>query len=206
MAIALWGLFAILSSYPFGLYLYYSVVPKTSQILGLSIQETSRALVANEKENIEVEDDLQAVVEIARDPNLPEGQYLNIPKIGVQTVIWEASNENYEQALRKGVWRVPEFADPSGSGQGRPMILAAHRFGYLDWNQDYRVKNSFYNLPELESGDEIEVVWGQRRYKYQINLVEEGTEIKDYSSDLILYTCKFLKSPVRIFAYADLVE
>ncbi len=206
MAMALWGMFALLSSYPVGLYLYYSVVPKTTQILAAALQETSREAVENQSEVVVVSEEIQAIAEIARDPSLPEGQFLNIPEIGVQTVIWEASNENFEQALRKGVWRVPEFSDPRQTGQGRPMILAAHRFGYLEWSQDYRLKNSFYQLPKLEPGDEIEIVWEQRRYKYQVKVVEEGTEIEDYSSDLILYTCKFLKSPIRIFVYADLVE
>ena len=86
------------------------------------------------------------------------------------------------------------------------MILAAHRFGYLEWTQSYRLKNSFYDLPKLESGNEVEIVWNQHRYTYKITKVEEGTEIKDYSSDLVLYTCKFLKSPIRIFVYADLVK
>ncbi len=205
MALALWGIFALLTSYPIGLYLYYSALPKTTEILGRSIQETSKQMVAEEVKVIPVTDP-QVIAEIARDPSLPDGYYLSIPDIGVQTVIWEANSDSFEQALRKGVWRVPEFADPTQAGTGRPMILAAHRFGYLEWTQSYRLKNSFYDLPKLESGNEVEIVWNQHRYTYKITKVEEGTEIKDYSSDLVLYTCKFLKSPIRIFVYADLVK
>ena len=204
MALALWGIFALLTSYPIGLYLYYSALPKTTEILGRSIQETSKQMVAEEVKVIPVTDP-QVIAEITRDPSLPDGHYLSIPDIGVQTVIWEANSDSFEQALRKGVWRVPEFADPTQAGTGRPMILAAHRFGYLEWTQSYRLKNSFYDLPKLESGNEVEIVWNQHRYTYKITKVEEGTEIKDYSSDLVLYTCKFLKSPIRIFVYADLV-
>jgi sortase (surface protein transpeptidase) len=208
MAMALWAMFALLSSYPVGLYLYYTAVPKTTEILGKALQETSKQIAAEEvkaaAQPVVVEPTV--VSEITRDPSLPDGHFLSIPRIGVETVIWEAPSDNYEQALRKGVWRTPEFADPTMSEQGRPMILAAHRFGYLEWQQSYRLKNSFYNLPKLKAEDEIEIVWNQHRYKYKIKMVKEATEIDDYGSDLILYTCKFLKSPIRIFVYADLVK
>lgn len=207
MAMALWGIFALLSSYPAGLYLYYTVLPKTTVLLGKELQDTGKVLTAaNEEKSPTGEIETQVVSEIARDPSLPDGHYLSIPRIGVETTLWEAPSDNYEDALRKGVWRVPELADPTLSGQGSPMILAAHRFGYLEWTQDYRIKNSFYYLPKLEPGDEMEVVWNQHRYKYQVTKVEEGTELNDLSSDLILYTCKFLKGPIRIFVHADLVK
>ncbi len=206
MSLALWGIFVILSSYPVGLYLYYSVVPKTTELLGKALTETSQQMV---KRSQAVEQpsvpQVEPVIEVTRDKSLPEGHYLSIPKIGVDTVIWEGEGDSYEKALRKGVWRVNDFADPE-SPLGRPMIVAAHRFGYVDWTQDYRIKNSFYNLPKLVNGDMVEIVWNQRRYTYQIQKVEEGTEISDYSSDLILYTCKFLVSPIRIFVYAKLIN
>lgn len=203
MALALWGIFAVLSSYPVGLYLYYSVVPKTVELLAKSLQQTSKEIIV-EARTAPVMVEPQLIDQVTRDTSLPEGHYLSIPKIGVDTILWESSSDSYEQVLRKGVWRVPEFADPTLVGQGRPMILAAHRFGYLEWTQAYRLKNSFYELPKLKAGDTIEVVWNQHRYSYKVSLVKEGTEIDDYSSDLILYTCKFLVSPVRIFVYADL--
>lgn len=205
MALALWGIFVLLTSYPIGLYLYYSALPKTTEILGRSIHETSKQMVAEEVKVIPVAEP-QVIAEIARDPSLPDGHYLSIPDIGVETVIWEASSDSFEQALRKGVWRVTEFADPTLTGQGRPIILAAHRFGYLEWTQSYRLKNSFYDLPKLKNGDIVEIIWNQHRYDYQIQKVEEGTAISDYSSDLIMYTCKFLVSPIRIFVYATLVK
>jgi len=205
MAIALWGLFALLSSYPIGLYVYYSLTPKTTQLLGESLQDTSKQMIEAKLAPI-VPVEQTNMIEITRDPSLPEGHYLEIPQIGVATSILESSSDSYEQVLRKGVWRVPEFADPTTHGQGRPIILAAHRFGYVDWTQDYRLKNSFYELPKLKNGDMIEIVWNQHRYKYQVQKVEEGTEITDYSSDLIMYTCKFLVSPIRIVVYAKLLK
>lgn len=207
MAMGLWAIFAFLSSYPVGLYLYYSVLPKTTQLLSQSLQETSKQMVSDSAgQTASVETPI--IAEVTRDTTLPAGHYLNIPRIGVDTSILEAASDQYEKALRKGVWRVGEFASPAEASAkaGLPMILAAHRFGYLEWSQDYRLKNSFYKLPDLKSGDMVEIVWDQHRYTYQVQKVEEGTEITDYSQDLILYTCKFLVSDIRIVVYANLVN
>lgn len=211
MALSLWAIFAIFSSYPVFLYLYYTVVPGTTELLSKSLQRSSEKFVAEAKAPVVVPE-AEPIVTITRDPSLPEGHYLTIPKIGVDTMIREASNDKYEEALRLGVWRVGEFGDPEKiedglpAQAGRPIILAAHRFGYLEWTQTYREKNSFYKLPELSGGDQIAIVWNQHRYIYRVTKIEEGSEITDYSSDLILYTCKFLVSPIRIVVYAELVK
>lgn len=204
MALALWGMFAILSSYPVGLYLYYSVLPKTSELLGRALTETTLRSAEKMAELRSGTASKDPVFEVVKDVSLPEGHYLSIPRIGVDTIIWEGESDNYDKALKKGVWRVGDFASPAEASAkaGLPIILAAHRFGYLEWTQAYRLKNSFYKLPDLKNGDMVEIIWDQRRYTYQIQRVEEGTEITDYSSDLIMYTCKFLVSPVRIFVYA----
>ena len=55
-------------------------------------------------------------------------------------------------------------------------------------------------------GDTVEIIWKQRKYVYEIYKEEEGEEISDYTADLILYTCESLKSPIRIFRYARLLE
>ena len=208
MAFTLWAVFAILSSYPVGLYLYYTVLPKTSELLGKALQETSKSITSQAKANVVAPTETVSTVEISRDVSLPEGHYLSIPKIGVDTIIWEGESDNYDKALKKGVWRVNDFATPDMAtpNSGKPVILAAHRFGYIDWTQTYRLKNSFYKLPDLKPGDEVEIVWNQHRYKYQVTKLEEGEKITDYSSDLILYTCKYLVSPIRIFVYAKLVS
>ena len=205
MALTLWGIFALLSSYPVGLYLYYTVVPKTSELLGKALTETSQKMVAVASPRPVVAEP-PVVPVFTRDITLPEGHYLMIPKIGVDTVIWEGEGDNYEKALKKGVWRVMEFGKPDSVEEGRPIILAAHRFGYIEWTQDYREQNAFYNLPKLEEGDQIGIVWNQHRYMYRVTQVTEATEIADYSSELIMYTCKFMISPIRIIVYADLVE
>ena len=206
MAIGLWGIFALLSSYPVFLYLYYTVVPSTTKLLSTALAKTgeeSGVVFIRQEPPPTISDEPKP--SITRDPSLPEGQYLAIPTLGIDTTIWEASSSAYEDALRKGVWRVPEFSTPESGGE-RPIILAAHRFGYVDWTQSYREKNSFYKLPDVKVGESVILTWNQHRYTYKITKIEEGTEIADYKSDLILYTCKFLVSPIRIFVYADLVE
>lgn len=208
MAIGLWGIFALLSSYPIALYIYYTVVPGTSRLLTNALQKTGveSAAAAKELPDRGVID--EPVSEVVKDVSLPEGQYVAIPTLGIDTTVWEASSSAYEDALRKGVWRVPEFATPAETKEkaGLPIILAAHRFGYTSWTQEYREKNSFYNLPEVKVGESVVLTWNQHRYTYKVTKIEEGTAITDYESDLILYTCKFLVSPIRIFVYADLVE
>jgi len=138
------------------------------------------------------------------DSSLPIANSLIIPTIGVNTEIRESSLDEYEKALKNGVWRVTNFGTPRSVGS--PIILAAHRFGYLRWTNQYRHENSFFNLPKLEVGDTVEIVWNQRKYVYGIYASDEGTEITDYSADLILYTCNDLTSDIRIFKYARLLE
>lgn len=137
------------------------------------------------------------------DPTLSTSDRIIIPSIGVSTDIWEADLGNYEDALKKGVWRVSNFGSPVSVSE--PIILAAHRFGYLAWTDYFRRANSFYNLPKLKAGDTVEIDWGQRKYVYQVYSTDENTQITDYSADLILYTCENLSGPERFFVYARLV-
>lgn len=201
VALSAWVGFLLLSGYPVVQYAYYTLKPATSEKLAefLSNAQEKDAIVAGQQpSDAIVAGKPDWLPEI--DVSLPGGQYLTIPKIGVDTVLWEGPTEDYESVLRRGVWRVPEMPKPT---EGTPVILAAHRFGYLEWSNEYRRKNSFFNLPKLEPGNEIEIVWDQRRFTYLVERVVEGEEIDDYSADLILYTCKFLVSPERIMVYAN---
>lgn len=198
VAIASWVSFLFLSGFPVVQYIYYTLRPATSGKLASLLSQVK----TKPRESVKIEDmidnDLPEI-----DTSKPGGEYLMIPKIGVDAVIWEGSTDNYEKTLRRGVWRVPEMPIPTS---GTPVILVAHRFGYLEWTNAYRKKNSFFNLPKLKPGDEIEILWEQRLFKYEVKRVAEGEEIDDYNVDLILYTCKFVVSPMRIFVYADRVN
>lgn len=140
----------------------------------------------------------------AFDRNLPETNSISIPTLNIKTTILEATNEEHEDALRKGVLRVNDFGTPYN--RESPTILVAHRYGYLSWSVDFRLKHSFYNLPKLASGDTVEVIWRQRKYVYAVYKEEEGESITDYSADLILYTCRDLNSSIRVIKYAKLME
>lgn len=131
------------------------------------------------------------------DTDLPKTPTLIIDKIGVNGEIHEG--EDWDSALKLGIWRVPNFGSPES---GKPIILAAHRWGYLSWSNTFRRLNSFYNLPNLEVGDKIEIDWNQRPYYYVIYQSDTGENITDYSADLILYTCQLWDSPIRVFKYA----
>ncbi|OGV96998.1 hypothetical protein A2W24_02645 [Microgenomates group bacterium RBG_16_45_19] len=177
---------------------WYRLQPSTSQVLAQVLKRpvTREVAVA----------EFQA--ETAYQPEVnsssPKENRLEIASLGVATPLIEQPSDQYEAALRQGVWRVPDMGDPYN--RGKPTILTAHRFGYLAWSNQYRRENSFFNLPKLKVGDRLEVIWNQRRYGYKVYGEGEGEEITDYQADLILYTCKFLESPVRIFKYARLVE
>ena len=138
------------------------------------------------------------------DSSLSFESKLKIPSIRVDTKLHEAVLDDYESALKLGVWRVSDFGSPYD--RSKPTILAAHRYGYLAWSNFYRRLNSFYNLPKLKVGDTIEIDWQQRKYAYAVYAESKGEEITDYSADLILYTCETLNSPIRIFKYARLLE
>lgn len=135
-------------------------------------------------------------------PNLPTESWLEIPLIDVRTLLHQTADP--AEALDQGVWLDPQFGVP---GEGKLVVLAAHRYGWKWWWRDeYWRYNSFYNLPETQPGDLIEITYGQRKFVYEIYLATEGEEITDFGADLILYTCKFLNSPIRYFRYARLID
>ncbi len=137
------------------------------------------------------------------DSTLPDGNWLSIPLIGLRSELQKT--EDYDTALAQGIWQVPDFGDAGSTDL--PMIVAGHRFGWdWWWKTDYWKYHSFYKLPELQPGDTVEVIADHRKWIYEIYAAEEGTEITDYSADLILYTCKYLNSPTRFFRYAKLVD
>ena len=182
----------------------YSIIPEkidVSKIILATIKNPNKNKMG---EMVEPEIKEKPIYQPPINRNLSFENMVNMPSIGIKTKINEAPIENYEDALRIGVWRVPNFGTPYM--RKKPTILAAHRYGYLKWSIPYRLKNSFYNLPKLKVGDTVEVIWKQRKYIYEVYKEDKGEEITDYSADLILYTCESLKSPIRVFKYARLLE
>ncbi|KKT44022.1 MAG: hypothetical protein UW64_C0020G0021 [Microgenomates group bacterium GW2011_GWC1_44_37] len=206
--------FALLPSWP---HLYYRLSPQASNLLASTIadtaiqaQETIIEPVVPPKITLPppppptVRPELPPVY-----PSLPTENGLIIDKIGVRGEIHEG--EDVENILKTGIWRVPDFSSPSDTcdlkfENCKPVILAAHRWGYLEWSASFRKLNSFYNLPQLKVGDTIKVVWEQRQYEYKVYSTETGTQITDYNAKLILYTCQLWNSPMRFFVYADRIN
>jgi hypothetical protein len=138
-----------------------------------------------------------------KNKNLPEGDWLVIPRIGVRSLL--QATENSKDALATGLWLAPDYGKAGETDL--PMIVAGHRYGWKWWwKDDYWRYHSFYLLPDLEPGDIVEVISDQRKWIYEIYAGEEGQEITDYKADLIIYTCKFLNSSIRHFRYARLID
>jgi len=195
----------VLPSWP---YIYYRLSPQTSEILASTLASTAfQDKTINISPNVSLNPTPPIPTAAPKplppiDLSLPKENGLIINKIGIRGAIHEG--DDWENILKSGIWRVPNFATPENPDKG-PIILAAHRFGYLAWSNQFRQLNSFYNLPKLQINDEISIVWNQREYKYQIYAENTGEKINDYSADLILYTCQLWNSPVRVFKFAKRV-
>lgn len=137
------------------------------------------------------------------DDNLPDGDWIIIPQIGVRTQF--KSTEDPNDALVEGAWLSPEYGRPGDVGV--PIIIAAHRFGWQWWWQsDYGKYHSFYYLPDTTPGTQVEIISNKQKWVYEIYAGEESDGISDYSADLILYTCKHISSPIRYVRYARLID
>lgn len=188
IGLTLWALATIFAFLPMLPHILYRLSPGTPTNLANAIGTTQIPVDSSLITRSSLPD---------QDPSLPKENYLFIPRIGVAGLIHEGSD--WEKILQTGIWRVPEFATPES---GHPVILASHRWGYLAWSSAFRRANSFYSLPNLKVGDEINITWNQRQYKYTVAKTESAENLSDYSSDLILYTCQLWNSPIRIIVYA----
>lgn len=213
LGIFLWLSAVIFTLAPIWPHVYYRLSPNTSEVLATTL---SRSVIPA-KAGIRItprspsvvppngtKGDGDPSVALAKggpiDKTLPKENGLIIDKIGVRGELHEGTD--YSSILKTGLWHVPDFGTPENNQQ--PIIIAAHRWGYLTWTNSFRTLNSFYNLPKLKTGDKVEIIWNQRKYTYEIYASEEGEQITDYSANLILYTCQLWNSPIRVFKYAKL--
>ncbi|MFZ2202682.1 MAG: sortase [Microgenomates group bacterium] len=201
LGLSLWVLTVIFVAAPIWPYVFYRLSPGTSEVLASTIGNTVTTVPAitpapRSPQGEDPEQSRRAALPDF-DPSLPKENGLLIDKIGVRGEIHEG--ENWAEILKTGIWRVPDFGTPEDDTL--PIILAAHRFGYVTWTNSFRTLNSFYNLPKLKVGDKVEIIWNQRKYVYEIYKEETGPAITDYTANLILYTCDLWNSPTRIFKY-----
>jgi len=127
-------------------------------------------------------------------------QYIKIPSIGLDTQVYQGPDA---KTLDKGVWLMPGHGTPEDMSQ--PIVLAAHRWGPDNATYEYRKKNLFYNLPTIRDGDVVTINWNGQDYKYKVIYKEENQYVSRYA-DLIMFTCKYYNSPIRIFVYAQRIQ
>lgn len=184
----------VLVAIPVSPYIWYRINPAETD------REVEKITVDVVEEEIEKEAGKSNIPTLNED--LPEGYHVVISSINVNSPV--SDSKDYTKALRSGSWVVPEYGTPEKDEL--PIIIASHRFGYASWSNEFRNRISFFNLPKTEIGDTVSIYWNQREYIYRIYEKEESTYISDYSADLILYTCKYFNSPIRIFRYAERIN
>lgn len=179
--------------------LWYSLSKTATETEAATIQEQ---LIEIEMYEPEEESKEPGITLPPVDTSLPKENLLRIASIGVDSEI--SQEQDPDKGLDKGIWIVPDFGTPEINDL--PIIIAAHRFGYVYWSSDFRQKSSFYNLPKLKVGDRVQIIWNQRGYEFEVYKAEDNTQITDYEADLILYTCRMYNSPVRVFRYLSRVN
>lgn len=134
---------------------------------------------------------------------IPDENYLIIPKIGVRMPIVEGENE--DEALDSGAWHLPGTSTPVLMGN---MVLAAHRFKYKPPHE-----RTFYLLDKIKEGDLLQVFWEGRGYLYKVassEIVEpDKTEVLEETPEptLTLITCHPLFSDKkRLIVRGELIE
>lgn len=211
VGIFLWCLASVLAVVPIWPHIYYRLSPATSEVLADTIANTLVPEVTITP-TVTVTPVLTPVISKhplpPKNVSLPEENGLIISSIGVRGEIHEGGN--WKEILKKGIWRAPDFGTPETyfleKNNVRPTILAAHRWGYVSWSASFRKLNSFYNLPSLVVGDQFELIWNQREYKYEVEKTYSDVKIRDYGTDLILYTCELWNSPKRFFVVAKRIN
>jgi LPXTG-site transpeptidase (sortase) family protein len=142
----------------------------------------------------------QAVLGESTVKDIPENNMLNISKIGVDGNIYEGQDM---QVMNKGIWRRPNSSTPDNGGN---TVLVAHRYLYLSG------PNTFYHLNKLRFGEEFEIYWEGKLYRYQIISIEEvepnRLDIEDNTVEPIvtLYTCTGLNASKRLVVQAKLIN
>jgi LPXTG-site transpeptidase (sortase) family protein len=150
--------------------------------------------------DISKNNDINLSFDIPSDKAIDYGSKLKVPSIGIDTTVYESYNQ--DAALDAGVWRMPFYGTPDDTST--PTVLAAHRWGQAELDWKVRNQHRFLNLTHVKVGDIIELAWNGEEYKYRITAYEESTYLTR-TDDLILFTCKYLESPVRIIVYAEQV-
>lgn len=169
-----------------------------SQILGENIMSTS--LTSSRDEWNYLINPQKVVLNIPKDTAVTNNFTIKIASIGLDTLIWESMDS--KKALDKGVWRNPQNGRPDENYL--PVVLSAHRWGYDNYTDEYRRKNLFLNLTNINTGDIILINWNNKEYRYKVQNTTVGAVI-DQKADLILITCTHYDSLERFIVFANKV-
>jgi len=114
---------------------------------------------------------------------------LTIPSTGINVAIKEGG----EEQLEHGAWhRFPERGNPELGGN---FILSAHSFVWGITPDQVTEKSYFYSLKDVNVGDDINIRWNGKDYKYKVSetfqVKPNQIEIEKPSIEpkLTIYTC-----------------
>lgn len=84
------------------------------------------------------------------------------------------------------------------------MVIAAHRFGWIGIPLDRKVTHTLFNVDKLKAGDEVIAQWNGAKKIYKIKDITEATNNPSIEEgEVLIYTCKFLESDVRMFVVTE---
>lgn len=135
-------------------------------------------------------------------PSGPQPNQVIIPSMLLDQPVLEGTVANQYKTLDKGIWRWPGSSTPDKGGN---TVLIGHRFTYTN------PRGVFYFLNKVKVGDELGIVWNNKKYEYKVATVNEvspkDTTIEDATAqpELTLFTCTPLWLPKdRLVVVADL--
>ncbi len=120
----------------------------------------------------------------ASTPKQHQPNHAIIPSMLLNQPVYEGKDTYTE--LNKGMWRWPSGSTPDKGGN---TILIGHRFTYTT------PQGVFYLLDKIKMGDEMAVVWNDKKYVYKVSNIQEvlptQTNILNQTTTptLTLYTC-----------------
>lgn len=142
------------------------------------------------KDNIKPPQNITGDSMIAPTPsqeNFPDR--LIIPKISVNMELGTDP-----KTLNIAGWVQNQYPDNS------PMVIAVHRFGWVGMPLDRKVTNTLYNIDKLNVGDEVVIQWNGKKLTFKVkDIIESNNNPAIKDGEVLIYTCKFLRSEKRMF-------
>lgn len=108
---------------------------------------------------------------------------INIPSVGISVQVFSGK---FDEVLSRGAWRIDGVNPPDSSEN---VVVVGHRL-----RAGAPLSQSFFNLPNIKIGDEIELVWHGVHYHYIVDTVTivkptEKIELQTKEQIITLITC-----------------